>query len=83
MRLLLVEDDKKIASFIEKGLREANYIVDVCHDGLDGLTLALSEPYDVAVLDIMLPALTDFPSLKKCGSAIFLFRFSFLAPNSP
>jgi two-component system OmpR family response regulator len=55
MRLLLVEDDKKIASFIEKGLKEAGFSVDVAYDGLDGLSLALTEPYDVAVIDIMLP----------------------------
>ncbi len=57
MRLLLVEDDKKIASFIEKGLREAGFSVDVCHDGRDGLAMATTEPYDVAVIDIMLPHL--------------------------
>ncbi|MDO9111003.1 MAG: response regulator transcription factor [Desulfatirhabdiaceae bacterium] len=55
MRLLLVEDDVKIASFIIKGLRSAGYAVDHALDGEAGLDLALSEPYDGVVIDIMLP----------------------------
>ena len=57
MRILLVEDDAKIASFVEKGLRAAGYAVDHAADGETGLHLALTEPYDAAVLDIMLPKL--------------------------
>jgi two-component system, OmpR family, response regulator len=55
MRLLLVEDDVKIAAFIIKGLRSAGYAVDHAPDGEAGLDLALAEPYDVMVIDIMLP----------------------------
>ena len=57
MRILVVEDDKKIASFVNKGLREAGFAVDHAGDGQDGLALALSEPYDAAVMDVMLPKL--------------------------
>ncbi len=57
MRLLVVEDDSKIASFLEKGFREAGFSVDVCHDGVEGLALALTEPYAAAVIDLMLPGL--------------------------
>ena len=57
MRILLVEDDVKIASFVEKGLRAAGYAVDHATDGEAGLHLALTEPYDTAVVDIMLPKL--------------------------
>ncbi len=57
MRLLLVEDDLKIASFVSKGLKEAGFAVDQAADGEDGLHLALNEPYDVAIIDIMLPKL--------------------------
>ncbi len=57
MRLLVVEDDTKIASFLEKGLHEAGFAVDVAHDGVEGLSLALTEPYDAAVIDIMLPGM--------------------------
>ncbi|PKN89142.1 MAG: DNA-binding response regulator [Deltaproteobacteria bacterium HGW-Deltaproteobacteria-1] len=55
MRVLLVEDDVKIASFIIKGLRSAGYAVDHAMDGEEGLRLALTEPYDAAVIDLMLP----------------------------
>lgn len=55
MRLLLVEDDVKIAAFIIKGLRSAGYAVDHVVDGDAGLDLALAEPYDGMVIDIMLP----------------------------
>jgi two-component system OmpR family response regulator len=55
MRLLLVEDDVKIAAFIIKGLRSAGYAVDHALDGEAGLDLALSEPYDGVIIDIMLP----------------------------
>jgi two-component system OmpR family response regulator len=55
MRILLVEDDQKIASFIIKGLKAAGYAVDHAKDGEEGLHLALSEPYDTAIIDLMLP----------------------------
>ena len=55
MRILLVEDDIKIAAFVLKGLRAEGFAVDHAVDGQDGLHLALSEPYDVAIVDIMLP----------------------------
>jgi two-component system OmpR family response regulator len=55
MRLLVVEDDATIASFVAKGLQEAGHAVDVASDGDRGLQLALHEPYDAAVLDLMLP----------------------------
>lgn len=57
MRILIIEDDIKIASFVEKGLKQAGYAVDVADNGTDGLHLALSEPYDAAVVDIMLPGM--------------------------
>jgi len=57
MRLLLVEDDQKIASFVLKGFRESGFAADHAVDGEEGLRLALSAPYDAAVIDIMLPKL--------------------------
>ena len=57
MRLLLVEDDEKIASFVTKGLRAEGFAVDHAVDGTTGLDLALTEPYDAAVVDVMLPGL--------------------------
>lgn len=55
MRVLLVEDDKKIASFVLQGLKQAGFAVDHAGDGDEGLHLALSAPYDAAVVDVMLP----------------------------
>lgn len=55
MRILIIEDDHKIASFVVKGLKEAGFAVDRAADGDDGLRLALTGAYDTAVIDIMLP----------------------------
>ncbi|OPY03754.1 MAG: Transcriptional activator protein CopR [Syntrophorhabdus sp. PtaB.Bin047] len=57
VRILLVEDDEKIASFIIKGMKAAGCAVDHVADGREGLTLATAEPYDAAIVDIMLPGL--------------------------
>jgi two-component system OmpR family response regulator len=65
MRLLLVEDDLKIASFVKKGLEEAGYAVDHAPDGEDGLHLALHEPYDVAIIDLMLPKLDGLTLIEE------------------
>jgi two-component system OmpR family response regulator len=55
MRALLVEDDATIAEFVGRGLREAGFAVDHAADGDAGLTLAVGQPYDVAIVDLMLP----------------------------
>ena len=57
MRILHVEDDKDIASFVIKGLKEAGHVVDHVENGEDGLHRALTEEYDVAIIDLMLPKL--------------------------
>ncbi len=55
MRVLVVEDEKKTASFIRKALQAEGFAVDVCHNGNDGLAAATTTPFDAIVLDIMLP----------------------------
>lgn len=55
MRIIVIEDDKKIAAFIKKGLEEEHYAVDVFHDGKEGAYWAAVNEYDLIVLDIMLP----------------------------
>ena len=55
MRVLVVEDQPKTAAFLKKGLTENGFIVDVCGDGREGLSLALAQDYDCLVLDVMLP----------------------------
>jgi len=57
MRILVVEDEKHIASFIKQGLKEEGYAVDVAHDGEKGYFLAGTETYDLIVLDIMIPTI--------------------------
>ena len=65
MRILLVEDDVKIASFIHKGLKAAGYAVDQAADGERGLYMALSEPYDTAIIDLMLPKLDGLSIIER------------------
>lgn len=65
MRVLVVEDDKKIASFIVKGLKQAGFAVDHASNGEDGIHLALHESYDAAVVDIMLPKLDGLSLIEE------------------
>jgi len=65
MRILIVEDDSTIAHFIEKGLQEEGFAVDHVANGEDGLHMALTEPYDAAILDIMLPKLDGLTVLQR------------------
>ena len=72
MRALIVEDDRAIAEFVGRGLREAGFAVDQAPDGEVGLELALSEPYDVAIVDLMLPhrdGLSLIDELRRRGHA--------------
>jgi len=65
VRALVVEDDPAIASFVTKGLAEASYAVDVATNGREGLRLGSVEPYDVIILDIMLPGRDGFSILRE------------------
>jgi two-component system, OmpR family, response regulator len=65
MKVLLVEDDRKISSLIRKGLKEQGFVVEASDNGDDGFELASSQPYDVIILDIMLPG-RDGLSILRC-----------------
>lgn len=65
MRLLLVEDEKKVASFINKGLEEEGYAVDHASDGQAGLLMGLDRVHDLIILDINLPAMTGLEVLRN------------------
>jgi heavy metal response regulator len=65
MRILVVEDEKKVGSFIKRGLEAANYSVDVEHDGEAGLRRLLEGGYDLVILDVMLPKLDGFDVMKE------------------
>lgn len=65
MRILVVEDEAKVASFIRRALEEESYAVDLSADGLKALDLARTESYDAIVLDLMLPGLSGLEVLKR------------------
>lgn len=65
MRILIIEDDRKISSFLEKGFREAGYAVDVSGDGEEGLALARQDFYDAIVADLMLPKLDGLEMISR------------------
>jgi two-component system OmpR family response regulator len=65
MRILVVEDDKKIASFVVNGLKQSGYAVDQAADGEEGLIQAQTVPYDAAVVDVMLPKLDGLALIQQ------------------
>lgn len=68
MRILIVEDEPKVASFIRRALEEERYAVDVCSDGIQGRDLASEVNYDLIILDLMLPGLPGLDVLKELRS---------------
>ena len=69
MRILVVEDEIKVARFIERGLKEERFAVDVAPDGEEGLHLARGVPYDLIVLDVRLPKRDGFEILRELRAA--------------
>ena len=65
MKVLIIEDEKKIAAFVRKGLEAQGFVVEVSHHGDEGFALATSQPYDVAILDIMLPGKDGLSILRN------------------
>ena len=65
MRVLVVEDDRRLATSLRRSLIESRMAVDVAHDGEEGLAAASSTPYDVIVLDIMLPRLDGLEVTRR------------------
>ncbi len=77
LRILVVEDEPEMAALLARGLRGEGYAVDLADNGIDGLTLATEEPYDIAVLDVMLPGMSGFELCRRLrehtsGMAILL-----------
>ena len=83
MKLLLVEDNERVANFVKKGLIEAGHTIDHADNGRDGMFLAASEPYDVIIMDRMLPGSVDglgiIAALRKAGSKIPILILSALS----
>jgi heavy metal response regulator len=65
MRILVIEDEKKIADFIKRGLKEEGYAVDTAYDGEQGHTLAKTNEYDLLILDLLLPKIDGMTLCKK------------------
>jgi heavy metal response regulator len=65
MRILVVEDEKKVASFIKRGLEEEEFTVDVAYDGEEGLDLAESNPYSLIIMDLMLPKMGGLEVIRQ------------------
>ena len=70
MRILVIEDERDVAALVKKAVSEQSHAVDIAYDGLEGQELALTEPYDLLILDIMLPrrdGLAVLERLRKDG----------------
>ncbi|TRZ67433.1 MAG: response regulator [Rhodocyclaceae bacterium] len=69
MKILIVEDQVKTGDYLKQGLSESGFVVDLARDGMDGLHLALTETYDLVVLDVMLPSLDGWQVLEAIRRA--------------
>lgn len=69
MRILIVEDEAKTGGYLQQGLNEAGFIVDLAQDGLDGLHAALEGCYDLVILDVMLPGMDGWQILQRMRAA--------------
>src|SRR5579885_184902 len=65
MRVLIIEDEHKTASYLKKGLTENGFIVDLAEDGQEGILFAVNHPYDLIILDVMLPKIDGWSILKN------------------
>lgn len=69
MRILVIEDEPRLADYLRKGLTENGFVVDIAEDGIDGLHLALEGSYDLLLLDVMLPGIDGFEVLAAVRKA--------------
>ncbi len=67
MRVLVVDDERRLARSLKLGLEAEGFAVDVAHDGTDGLWLARENAYDAMVLDLMLPGINGYKVCETCG----------------
>jgi len=78
MRILIVEDEKKTAAYLQKGLSEQGFVVDICYDGEEGLLLATTVEYDLIILDVMVPLRDGWSVLKELRKSGLLTPVLFL-----
>jgi two-component system OmpR family response regulator len=82
MRVLVVEDDQKIASFVVRGLKENGFAVDHCKDGEEALVFGRSSPYDIAVVDIMVPKLDGISLITRLRTENIIFPILVLSAKA-
>ena len=85
MRILVIEDNPDMAAAIQRGLREHGHSVDVAHRGFQGEELAVGEPYDLILLDVMLPdrdGVDICRSLRRRGVATYILMLTALSSTS-
>ncbi len=82
MKILIVEDDAKTSAFIEQGIRAAGYETASAADGLTGLRLAQANPFDLAVVDIMLPQMDGFQLIRELRNARIMFPIIVLSAKA-
>jgi two-component system copper resistance phosphate regulon response regulator CusR len=75
MKILIVEDEQKTGDYLKQGLSEAGFVADLARDGVDGLHLALSDDYDLMVLDVMLQDSTDGRCCGRSGRKASTCRY--------
>ena len=69
MKILIVEDEQKIGNYLKQGLTEAGFVVDLVCSGLDGRHMALTESYELIILDVMLPDIDGWQVMKSLQEA--------------
>jgi DNA-binding response OmpR family regulator len=69
MRILIVEDEEKMARLLKKGLEEETHSVTLAHDGVEGFEMSQTYPFDVLILDVMLPGMTGFEIVRRLRQA--------------
>ena len=74
MKILIVEDEQKLAGFIHQGLQQAGYLVQISNNGSEALNMVASETFDLILLDLMLPGMTGIEMLKNMKPLIFPVR---------
>ncbi|WP_347558927.1 heavy metal response regulator transcription factor [Robbsia sp. KACC 23696] len=67
MKILVIDDEAKTAEYLQNGLTESGYVVDVAHDGVDGLHMAQESRYDLILLDVMMPNMDGWTVIQKLG----------------
>ena len=70
MRLLVVEDEQRLAAGLRKGLEVEGFAVDVVHNGTDGIWMARENPFDAIILDVMLPGANGYQGAGRCATAL-------------